>query len=67
LDKLELAAVYERGTLKLPQELPLQERQRVTITIHMTDGPVKRLVGLVPWKGNLQEFDHWLNDPDEGQ
>jgi hypothetical protein len=28
---------------------------------------VKRLVGLVPWKGDLEEFDRWLSDPDEGQ
>ena len=31
---LEIEAVYENGTLKLPRELPLQEGQKVTITIH---------------------------------
>ena len=30
---LRLEAVYEHGTLKLPHELPLQEGQRVLITI----------------------------------
>jgi predicted DNA-binding antitoxin AbrB/MazE fold protein len=67
VDKLELEAVYQHGTLKLPQELPLREGQKVTITIHLTDDPVKRLVGLVPWKGDLEAFDRWLNDPEEGQ
>jgi predicted DNA-binding antitoxin AbrB/MazE fold protein len=67
VDKLEVEAIYEHGTLKLPRELPLPEGQKVTITVHPTDTPVKRLVGLVPWKGDLEEFDRWLDDPDEGQ
>jgi len=67
MEKMEIEAIYEHGTLKLPQELPLQEGQKVTITIHSTDSPVKRLVGLLPWQGDREEFDRWLNDPDEGQ
>jgi predicted DNA-binding antitoxin AbrB/MazE fold protein len=64
---LEIEAVYERGTLKLPRELPLQEGQKVRITIHPTGDSVHRLYGTVPWTGDLEEFDRWLNDPDEGQ
>ena len=41
-------------------------RQKVTITIHPIGSAVQRLYGLVPWKGDLEEFDRWLNDPDEG-
>jgi predicted DNA-binding antitoxin AbrB/MazE fold protein len=67
MERLEIEAVYEHGTLKLPHELPLQDGQKVVITIHLTESPVKRLVGLVPWKGDLEELDRWLNDPDEGQ
>jgi predicted DNA-binding antitoxin AbrB/MazE fold protein len=63
---LEIKAVYEHGTLKLPRELPLQEGQKVTITIHAA-GAAERLYGLIPWEGDLEEFDRWLNDPDEGQ
>jgi predicted DNA-binding antitoxin AbrB/MazE fold protein len=37
---LEIEAVYEQGTLKLPRELPLREGQRVTITIHPPGGVV---------------------------
>jgi predicted DNA-binding antitoxin AbrB/MazE fold protein len=33
---LEIEAAYENGTLKLPRELPLQEGQRVTLTITPT-------------------------------
>jgi predicted DNA-binding antitoxin AbrB/MazE fold protein len=67
MEKLEIEAVYEHGTLKLPRELPLQEGEKVRITIHPTGGAVQRLYGLVPWDGDLEEFDRWLNDPDEGQ
>lgn len=64
---LEIEAIYERGTLKLARELPLPEGQKVTITIHPTGSAVERLYGLLPWKGDLEEFDRWLSDPDEGQ
>jgi predicted DNA-binding antitoxin AbrB/MazE fold protein len=64
---LDIEAVYENGVLKLPRPLPLPDGATVRITLHRPDGPVKRLVGLVPWKGDLEEFDRWLNDPDEGQ
>jgi hypothetical protein len=37
---LEIEAIYERGALKLPDELPLQERQKVKITIHSLDSAV---------------------------
>lgn len=62
---LEIEAVYEHGTLKLPRELPLKEGQKVTITIHPTGAVASGLYGLIPWKGDLEEFDRWLNDPDE--
>jgi predicted DNA-binding antitoxin AbrB/MazE fold protein len=64
---LEIEAVYENSTLKLPRELPLQEGQKVTITIHSLGDGVERLYGLVAWDGDREEFDRWLNDPDEGQ
>ena len=67
MDRLEIEAVYERGVLKLPHELPLPDGQKVTVTIHPIGSAVERLHGMLPWKGNLEELDRWLNDPDEGQ
>ncbi len=63
---LEIEAIYEHGTLKLPRELPLVEGATVTITIHPPGRPgvVKHLC--IPWTGDREEFDRWLNDPDEG-
>lgn len=63
---LEIEAVYENGILKPSQELPLQEGQKVTITIYEKPGAAQRLHRAVPWNGDHAEFDRWLNDPDEG-
>jgi predicted DNA-binding antitoxin AbrB/MazE fold protein len=67
VDTLRIEAVYEHGTLKLPHELPLQEGQRVTITIMPLPGSAaERLYGMVPWTGDPEELHRFLNDPDEG-
>lgn len=66
MDTLRLEAVYEHGTLKLPHALPLQEGQRVTITIHPTGSAVERLYGAVRWTGDPNELHRFLNDLDEG-
>lgn len=63
---LQVEATYENGVLKLSQELPLQEGQQVTVTIHVKGGAAQRLYGIVPWNGTQEEVDRWLNDPDEG-
>ena len=63
---LEIDAIYERGVLKLPRELPLEEGAAVRITIHPPGRPgvVKHL--RIPWTGSQEELDRFLNDPDEG-
>ena len=66
MDTLRLEAVYEHGTLKLARPLPLPEGQKVFITLQVTGGTVERLYGMIPWRGDLDEFDRWLNDADEG-
>jgi predicted DNA-binding antitoxin AbrB/MazE fold protein len=67
MKKLELEAIYERGTLKLPRELPLQQGQKITITIHLTTSPVERFYGRVCWTRDPEELHRFLDDPDEGQ
>ena len=65
MENLQVEAVYEHGTLKLPRELPLREGQKVSITIH-TGSAVERLSGILPWNGDPEELHRFLNDPDEG-
>jgi predicted DNA-binding antitoxin AbrB/MazE fold protein len=67
MKELEIEAVYEHGTLKLSRELPLQEGQKVTITIHPAGGAVERLYGLVRWTRDPAELRRSLDDPDESQ
>jgi predicted DNA-binding antitoxin AbrB/MazE fold protein len=64
MDRLEIDAVYEHGTLKLPRELPLQEGQRVKLTIEPTQSAVERLSGLIPWKGSWEDLEYLVESDD---
>jgi predicted DNA-binding antitoxin AbrB/MazE fold protein len=57
---VQIEAVYERGALKLPRELPLQDGAKVTVTIHSSGGAVDRLYGMLRWKGSREELDYLL-------
>jgi predicted DNA-binding antitoxin AbrB/MazE fold protein len=63
---LEIEAVYEHGTLKLPRELPLVEGAVVRITIHPPgrSGVIKHPV--FPWHGTTEELERLVMDPDLG-
>jgi len=67
MERLEIEAIYEQGTLKLPLELPLAEGQKVTIIIQPTGNAVERLYGRVRWVRDPEELHRFLDDPDEGQ
>jgi predicted DNA-binding antitoxin AbrB/MazE fold protein len=60
MGRLEIDAVYESGTLKLPRELPLLQGQKVTVTIHMPETAGQRLRGLIQWKGSQEDLDYLL-------
>jgi len=60
MEKVNIEAVYEHGTLKLSRELPLQEGQKVIITIHSTESAASRLYGLIQWKGSQEDLDYLL-------
>jgi predicted DNA-binding antitoxin AbrB/MazE fold protein len=62
---LEVEAVYEHGTLRLDRELPLAEGQKVTVTIYPAGCAVQRIYGSVPWPGNPEELQRFLDDQDE--
>jgi predicted DNA-binding antitoxin AbrB/MazE fold protein len=60
MDKVEVEVVYEHGTLRLPHELPLQEGEKVTITIHPTGRSVQRRRGVIDWKGSQEDLDYLI-------
>jgi hypothetical protein len=59
--------IEEGGTSKLPQELPLQPRQKVRITNHAAGSIARRRRGLIQWQGSQEDLDHLIlsedNDP----
>ena len=62
---LEIEVTYENGILKPSQELPLQEGQKVTITIKPVGSAAKRFCGSLRWTRDPEELQRYLNDPDE--
>jgi predicted DNA-binding antitoxin AbrB/MazE fold protein len=61
---LEIEAIYEHGILKLPRELPLQEGQKITITIHPPGGVAKRAYGRLQSPLGIEELDRAALDPE---
>jgi len=61
---LEIEAVYEHGTLKLPRELPLIEGATVRVTIHppKKPGAVKHV--RIPWRGSIEDLKYLAGSDD---
>lgn len=62
---LEVEATYQNGVLKPAQELPLQEGQKVTLTIQPVVSAAKRFCGSLRWTRDPSELHGFLNDPEE--
>ena len=63
---LEIEVVYSQGALKLPRELPLEEGQRVTITIHPPGGVAQRAYGRLQLNLSAEELERAALDPELG-
>jgi predicted DNA-binding antitoxin AbrB/MazE fold protein len=61
---LTVEATYENGCLKLAQPLPLQEHERVQITIAPKTNWVRETYGLCGWKGSAEEAERFATDPE---
>lgn len=66
MNQLEIEAVYEDGALKLPRALPLQEGQKVTITVHAPAKSTGRRRGLIDWKGSQEDLDYLILSAENG-
>jgi predicted DNA-binding antitoxin AbrB/MazE fold protein len=62
---LQVEATFQDGVLKPAQQLPLQEGQRVTITIQPVISAARRFCGSLRWTRDPAELQAYLNDPDE--
>jgi predicted DNA-binding antitoxin AbrB/MazE fold protein len=61
----EVGAVYQNGSLKLDQVVPLQEGVRVRVTIEPEPtNPVERSYGMMQWKGPVEDIEYFAESPD---
>ena len=61
---LTIEAIYENGVLKPAQPLPLQEAEKVRITIEPELTGAERTAGMLPWTGD-PEVLHRIAEDDE--
>jgi predicted DNA-binding antitoxin AbrB/MazE fold protein len=52
-----IEAVYENGVLKPARPLPLQDHEKVLVTIKPALSSVRRTAGLIGWTGSQEEAD----------
>ncbi len=63
---ITVEAIYENGTLKLSQPLPLKEQEKVQVTVHTVVSRVQATYGLIGWKGDLETLERVAEDPEFG-
>jgi predicted DNA-binding antitoxin AbrB/MazE fold protein len=63
---LELEVTYEDGVLKPERPLPLNNGQRVKITVHSSAKRARTAYGLMGWTGDPQIVEQVALDPDLG-
>ena len=54
---ITVEAVYENGVLKPTQPLPLQEHEKVRITVEQGDSPLLRAYGIIGWTGDAETLE----------
>ena len=63
---ITVEATYENGVLKLPNPLPLQEREKVQVTIHTGVSLARQTAGLIRWTGDASTLERIASDPELG-
>jgi predicted DNA-binding antitoxin AbrB/MazE fold protein len=61
---ITVEAIYENGVLKPTQSLPLQERQRVKVTVQTANTPLLEAYGIMGWQGSPEEADSFARGPE---
>ena len=59
---ITVEATYERGTLKLAQPLPLNEHEKVRVTVHTTTSRARQTHGLMGWTGGPELAERFALD-----
>ena len=59
---LTVEATYENGVLKPVQPLPLQEHEKVRVTIEPRSNWVQETAGILQWTGSHEELRRFAED-----
>ncbi len=63
---ITVEATYENGMLKLGQPLPLQEHEKVQVTIQPVVSIARQTAGMIPWKGDAETLERIACDAEFG-
>jgi predicted DNA-binding antitoxin AbrB/MazE fold protein len=61
---LTVEATYENGCLKLAQPLPLQEHEKVRVTLQTSLSRARQTAGLMGWQGGAELAERFALDPE---
>lgn len=61
---ITVEAIYEDGTLKLAQPLPLKQHEKVRVTVETETSPLLRAYGIMGWTGDAQTIERIALDPE---
>jgi predicted DNA-binding antitoxin AbrB/MazE fold protein len=63
---LTVEAIYENGVLKLTQPLPLNEHDRVQVTVQIKPSVARESAGMLRWRGDWETLRRIAEDDEFG-
>jgi len=63
---LTIEAVYENGVLKPDKPLPLQDHERVQVTVQIQQSVARESAGMLPWSGDWETLRRLAEDDEFG-
>ena len=61
---ITVEAIYENGVFKPTRAIPLQEHERVVITVKLAASRVRQTAGLMGWTGSQEDADFVATSPE---
>ena len=61
---ITVEATYENGVLKLAKPLPLDERQKVQVTVDTAKSPLLEAYGIMVFTGSSELAEYFAMDPE---
>lgn len=63
---IEVEAIFQNGVLQPTTPIPLQDHQKVRLTIESTTSLARETAGMVNWSGDQATLDRLIQDPEFG-